>query len=215
MNLDGSGKRVLTAGLDRSVGSPAWSADGRAIYVQVEDRGINKVERVGLDGSIRDVATRPHRRRARPALCRRRVQRRAQRRGRGHRPAIRSTRPTRRGNGRRRPPASRISTNMLGCQGAGAGPEAARSPRAVDQRPIDAWMVTPPDFDPAKQIPADPRDPRRPLLRLRPELLDRRPALCRGRLCRALYQPARLDLLRRGVRQPDRQGLSRATIMTT
>ncbi len=57
MNLDGSGKRVLTGGLDRSVASPAWSGDSRAVYVQVEDRGTNKVERVGLDGSIRDVAT--------------------------------------------------------------------------------------------------------------------------------------------------------------
>ncbi len=57
MNLDGSDKRVLTGSLDRSVGSPIWSPDSRSIYVQVEDRGTNKIERVGLDGSIREVAT--------------------------------------------------------------------------------------------------------------------------------------------------------------
>ncbi len=94
MNLDGSDKRVLTGSLDRSVGDPAWSADSRAVYVLVEDRGTNKVERVGLDGSIREVASRPHRRGARPALCRRRVQCREKWRGRGHERATRCTRPT-------------------------------------------------------------------------------------------------------------------------
>ena len=57
MNLDGSGKRVLTTSLDRSVSSPAWSGDGRSVYVQVEDHGVNKVERVGLDGSVRVIAS--------------------------------------------------------------------------------------------------------------------------------------------------------------
>src|SRR5438067_9456633 len=55
MSIDGSNKRVLTSSLDRSVSNPAWAGDSRSIYVQVEDRGINKVERVGLDGSIRDI----------------------------------------------------------------------------------------------------------------------------------------------------------------
>ena len=56
MNPDGSGKRMLTGSLDRSVGSPAWGGDN-AIYVQVEDGGVMKVSRVGLDGSIREVAS--------------------------------------------------------------------------------------------------------------------------------------------------------------
>ena len=56
MMLDGSGPRALTASLDRSVDSPRWAADGRSIFVAYEDRGIRKVARVGLDGSIRTVA---------------------------------------------------------------------------------------------------------------------------------------------------------------
>ena len=48
---------MLTGGLDRSVASPIWSADNRAVYVQVEDKGTNEVKRVGLDGSIREIAT--------------------------------------------------------------------------------------------------------------------------------------------------------------
>ncbi len=56
MNLDGSGARVLTAGLDRTVGSPVWAADGRSLLVQYDDRGLTRVARVGLDGVVRMVA---------------------------------------------------------------------------------------------------------------------------------------------------------------
>jgi dipeptidyl aminopeptidase/acylaminoacyl peptidase len=56
MNRDGSGRRSLTAALDRSVDSPRWSADGRALFVAYDDRGTRKVARVGLDGSVRTVA---------------------------------------------------------------------------------------------------------------------------------------------------------------
>jgi dipeptidyl aminopeptidase/acylaminoacyl peptidase len=56
MNADGSGRRALTASLDRSVGSPVWAADNRSVYVQYDDHGETKVARVGLDGTIRTVA---------------------------------------------------------------------------------------------------------------------------------------------------------------
>ena len=57
MNRDGSGARVLTADLDRSVGQPKWAADGRSVYVSYADRGDTKVARVGLDGSVTPVAS--------------------------------------------------------------------------------------------------------------------------------------------------------------
>ena len=57
MNRDGSGKRVLSGKLDQSVSSPVWSADGRGIYVQFDERGNTKVALVSLDGSYRVVAS--------------------------------------------------------------------------------------------------------------------------------------------------------------
>jgi len=48
--------RVLTAQLDRSVSGPRWATDGSAVYVQFDDRGVTKVARVGLDGSVETVA---------------------------------------------------------------------------------------------------------------------------------------------------------------
>ena len=56
MNRDGSGKRALSTAMDRSVGSPTWSADSRALYVTVDDSGNTKVARVALDGTWRVVA---------------------------------------------------------------------------------------------------------------------------------------------------------------
>lgn len=56
MNRDGSGKRVISAKLDQSVGDPAWTADGRGIYVTYDERGNTKLALFGLDGSYRMLA---------------------------------------------------------------------------------------------------------------------------------------------------------------
>ncbi len=56
MDSDGGNVRSLTASLDRSVHSPVWADNGRSIYVAYDDRGVTKVARVSLDGSVRDVA---------------------------------------------------------------------------------------------------------------------------------------------------------------
>ncbi|HEV2748491.1 MAG TPA: S9 family peptidase [Allosphingosinicella sp.] len=56
MDRSGGGRRELTRSLDRSVGSPVWSADSRSVYVDYDDQGITKVARVSLDGSVRTVA---------------------------------------------------------------------------------------------------------------------------------------------------------------
>ncbi|MCJ2187911.1 alpha/beta hydrolase family protein [Novosphingobium beihaiensis] len=55
MNADGSGVRLLTPKLDRSIDRLAWAGNG-AIYVQYDDHGETKVARVSLDGSMKTVA---------------------------------------------------------------------------------------------------------------------------------------------------------------
>ena len=152
MNLDGSGKRVLTASLDRSVSSPAWSGDGRAIYVQVEDQGVNKVERVGLDGSVRIMASdmgdgeldRPYAggdfsvsRNGVVALT-------------SGDPLHPNQIAIASGSGVRR--LTRLSSSLLDSK-AMAQVQKLPVKSEFDQRPIDAWMVTPPDFDPSKKYP--------------------------------------------------------------
>ncbi|MDT0575951.1 S9 family peptidase [Croceicoccus sp. F390] len=56
MNRDGSGIRNLTAEWDYDPGNIMWDAAGRAIYAQYDVRGETRVARIGLDGSVRDVA---------------------------------------------------------------------------------------------------------------------------------------------------------------
>lgn len=151
MNIDGSDKRMLTGSLDRSVSSPAW-AGNNAIYVLVEDHGVNKVERVGLDGSVREIASdlghgeidRPY---AGGDFSVSRTGVVAMTSGDPLHPnqvAIAS------GNGVRR--LTHLSASLLDSK---VLAQVRKLPvrSSFDQRPIDAWMVTPPDFDPSKKYP--------------------------------------------------------------
>lgn len=57
MAPDGSGVRNLTANWDYGPGPIAWDADGTAIYAQYDIKGETRVARIGLDGTVRDVAS--------------------------------------------------------------------------------------------------------------------------------------------------------------
>jgi dipeptidyl aminopeptidase/acylaminoacyl peptidase len=152
MNLDGSGKRVLTGSLDRSVGNPLWSADSRAIYVRVEDSGTNKVERVGLDGSIREVASgltgsgldRPY------AGGEFSVARNGAVAVTVGDPLHPSDIGVASGSGVRK--LTRLNESLLASK-ALAQVQKLPVTSNYDQRPIDAWLVTPPDFDPGRRYP--------------------------------------------------------------
>ena len=56
MNRDGSGSRVLTEELDRSVGSPHWRADGKGLFFQYTNHGDTKIAMVTLKGGVSVVA---------------------------------------------------------------------------------------------------------------------------------------------------------------
>ena len=56
MNVDGSGARVVTGDLDRSVSNPVWAADGSGIYFQYDDEGNSKVAFATLDGDVEVLA---------------------------------------------------------------------------------------------------------------------------------------------------------------
>lgn len=152
MNLDGSGARVVTGGLDRAVNNPVWSADGRAIYIVYDEHGSNHVARVSLDGSVRDVASgltaealdRPYSggefsvsRDGRIAVT-------------AGDPARPSDIALAYGGSLRR--LTHLNESALGAKVLGNVTRLSVT-SSVDQRPIDAWMVTPPDFDPGRKYP--------------------------------------------------------------
>ena len=153
MNADGSGVRVLTATLDRDVGDPIWSGDGRAVFVKYVDRGVTKVARVGLDGGVSTVAQ---------GLAAGELDRpyssgdySVSRNGTIAATAGDATHPgdvavATRGGALRR--LTDLNQALFAGKALGAvKPLAVTS--SAGALPIDAWMVTPPDFDPARKYP--------------------------------------------------------------
>lgn len=151
MNVDGSGKRVVTQGFDRAVNNPVWAADGRSIYVQYAEHGSNRVARVFLDGAVRDVASnltgsgldRPYSG-GEFSVSKNGVV--AVTSGDILHPsniAVSSGTTPRRLTHLNQ----QLETKVLGQ----AQKLAVTS--SFDHRPIDAWMITPPDFDPGKKYP--------------------------------------------------------------
>ncbi|MEG3176473.1 S9 family peptidase [Sphingomonas sp. RB3P16] len=153
MNPDGSGVRLLTAGLDRDVGDPQWSGDGKAIYVKYVDRGVTKIARVTLDGTVTTVAS---------GLASGELDRPyssgdysvspggviAATVGDAARPGDIAV--ATRGGALRR--LTDLNRDLFAGKRLGAvRPLPVTS--SAGGLPIDAWMVTPPDFDPARKYP--------------------------------------------------------------
>ena len=153
MNRDGSGLRSLTANLDRSVSHPRWAADGRSIYFAYGDHGVTKIGRVSLSGQLTTVAD-----------------------------GLGGSEPDRPYNGGGYSLAAGPGTlaftlgatehpSDVGLARGGtirrltnlnAGLFADKTLAAVqtlpvmssfDKRPVDAWIMTPPAFDPARKYP--------------------------------------------------------------
>ncbi|WP_435577905.1 S9 family peptidase [Gilvibacter sp.] len=55
MNADGSGQQDIFPGLDRSVKDIQWSKDGRSIYFMYDEYGETKIARFNLKGSYTDL----------------------------------------------------------------------------------------------------------------------------------------------------------------
>jgi dipeptidyl aminopeptidase/acylaminoacyl peptidase len=152
MNADGSNARVLAPDLDRSVGSPRWAADGRSVYVQFADHGVGKIARVTLDGHVQQVVSglsgaeldRPYSG-GQFSVARSGVV--AYTAGDPTRPgdvAVTSGGPVRR--------LTDLNQDLFfGKTLAAVTPLKVTS--SADHRAIDAWVMTPPGFDPAKKYP--------------------------------------------------------------
>ncbi len=152
-DANGGNVRSLTDGLDRGVANPRWAPDGKSLYVQYPDHGVTKIGRVSLGGQVTTVASglvgaeldRPYA-------------------GGEYSVARNGTVAFTQGDWNQ-PPDVAVST------GGGAARRLTRlnddlfhgktlsrvTPlpvtSAFDKQPIDAWMVTPPSFDPSRKYP--------------------------------------------------------------
>ena len=154
MNIDGTGARVVTGGLDRSVSNPVWAADGSGLYFRYDDEGNSKVAFTTLDGDVTVLADdlggtsygRPY--------------------GGGSFSvandgtfALNQTRPDMPGElavGRRGGDGARTITTLNEDLLAGKTLGAVKEiwwESSFDGRPIQGWIVKPPDFDPNRRYP--------------------------------------------------------------
>jgi dipeptidyl aminopeptidase/acylaminoacyl peptidase len=152
VDRDGGHQRSLTDGLDRSVGSPRWAADGKSLIVQYDDHGVTKLARVSVDGHIQDLAAgmdgaeldRPYTGGEYSAAANGTL---AFTQGAPDQPG--DVAVVKSGQIRR---LTRLNDDLFAGKTLGkVAPLAVSS--SADGKPIDAWMITPPSFDPARKYP--------------------------------------------------------------
>ena len=151
MNLDGSGSRVIR-GVEEGIEGIAWAPDSSAVYVTYPWGGKNRVTRVALGGSTRLIADgmsgssldRPY---SGGEFSVSKSGRVAVTVGDYRRPSDVGIAD---GNGTVR----KLTALNSDLQSKSLG-QIRKLPVAssYDQRPIDAWMILPPGFDPAKRYP--------------------------------------------------------------
>jgi dipeptidyl aminopeptidase/acylaminoacyl peptidase len=151
MNSDGSNKRSLTDSLDRNVDQFRWASDG-SLFIRYDDRGLTKIARVTRSGRIEPIASnlagagldRPYTGGAFSVASNDIV---AFTSGTAQRPADISVAH----NGEPRQLTHLNDGLFADKQLAAVKPLQVSS--SFDKRPIDAWIVTPPDFDSSRKYP--------------------------------------------------------------
>jgi dipeptidyl aminopeptidase/acylaminoacyl peptidase len=153
MDIDGKNGRAVTAGFDRDVADPRWSGDSRNVLFSFDERGVRKLGSVSLDGKVRTLAEglggmdlgRPYTSGGFSVA----------RNGRVAFPHNTPSRPadvaTSSGSGPLRV-LTTLNDDLLGNKTLGAVKELTWK-SSKDQREIQGWVITPPDFDASRKYP--------------------------------------------------------------
>jgi dipeptidyl aminopeptidase/acylaminoacyl peptidase len=152
MDIDGKNSRAVAAGSDLDVADPRWSADSRSVYFSYDERGVRKLGALSLDGRMRTVAEgiggtdlgRPYTSGSYSIARNGRV---AFPHNTPSRPADVAT-----ASGASLRVLTTLNDDLLGARTLGTVREIIWK-SSKDQREIQGWVVTPPDFDPAKKYP--------------------------------------------------------------
>ena len=152
MPIDGGAAKSLTDSLDRTIDALAWSADSRSMVVQYADEGRTKLARLSLNGRLQPIADnisgagldRPYTGGEFSVANNGAV---AFTGGTAQRPS--DIFVEHRGKVRQ---LTHLNEVFLGGKTLGeVKPLAVRS--TFDQRPVGAWLITPPNFDKSRKYP--------------------------------------------------------------
>ncbi len=152
MDRDGRNDHSISDQLDRSIEDAQWASDGRSLFIQYTDKAVTRVARLTLDGRLQQVADglagsgldRPYTGGEFTVSANGIVAFTGG--ATDHPPDLsiaRGTRVTR---------LTRLNDDLFAIRKlATVEPLAVRS--SVDERPIDAWLVKPPNFDAGRKYP--------------------------------------------------------------
>ena len=155
MQADGTARRVISEAFDREISSPVWSGDSQGLFFQYDDEGDTKVGYITLDGDVTEVAApvggttigRPYASGSFTAAANGTV---AFTHVRPDRPADVAVATLDGGDAPRT--LTSLNEDLLSHKQLGEVQE-LRFPSSVDDREIQAWVVTPPGFDPSRKYP--------------------------------------------------------------
>ncbi|MFY0651501.1 MAG: S9 family peptidase [Cyclobacteriaceae bacterium] len=152
MDSDGSNSKLLSKNLDRDVRRVKWNNDGKSLYFQYDDKGDTKLANITLSGKISVVAEglgglslgRPYNQ---ASFTSSKNDRFAYTLGGTNHPADLSVADTK--NSKR---LTSLNDDLFSFRNLG-NVEEIWWESSFDQRKIQGWIVTPPDFDPNKKYP--------------------------------------------------------------
>ncbi|MCW8869897.1 MAG: S9 family peptidase, partial [Proteobacteria bacterium] len=152
MDIDGENEQLVSEDLDRSVQSMAWDSDSKGLYVQYTDQGDGKLAHLTLKGKITEIANqlgglslgRPYNA---AAFSVSNNDRAAITLGGTAHPADLAV-----VNNKKVSRLTQLNQDLFSYKKLGAVKELWWQ-SSVDQRSIQGWLVTPPDFDAEKKYP--------------------------------------------------------------
>lgn len=152
MARNGGAAHVLGESLDRSIESARWAHDSKSLYIEYVDKAVTTVARVALDGSIQPLARglsgaeldRPYTGGEFSVAANGAV---AYTGGSAERPS--ELWVAYQGRSRQ---LTHLNDNLFADKTLGRVQSLAVQ-SSFDQKPIDAWLVMPPNFEPTKKYP--------------------------------------------------------------
>lgn len=152
MNADGLNSKILTANFDRDITDAHWAQDGKGLYFQYDEKGDSKIGHITLDGRITTLAAglgglslgRPYNAAAYSVSNNARF---AYTLGGTQHPADLAA-TDKKGTKR----LTFVNDDVFSFRKLGKVEEIWWE-SSFDQRKIQGWIVTPPDFDPTKKYP--------------------------------------------------------------
>jgi dipeptidyl aminopeptidase/acylaminoacyl peptidase len=151
-NADGTGGKSLTASLDRDISDPQWAGNG-AIWFMYEDKGATKLARISPNGGAittvlsnlgGTLADRPY---TGGAFSVAKTGKFAAVTSTSQKPGDITI-----GNGGKEATVTSLNADLFAGKTI-PGATLVTTPSSYDKRPVEAWVVRPPEFDPAKRYP--------------------------------------------------------------